>query len=129
MLGLGNPLMADDGAGIRVIELLWQATLPPDVKIKDGGTAGVGLIPEMENFDKVIFVDCAAMGLQPGEWRRFTLDEAQLLELGRVDELEHSVRDVYVVPEGITNRAIEIAIQVPQYSILYIHVPPIYSNR
>lgn len=39
----------------------------------------MGLIPEMDGFDQVIFVDCAAMGLQPGEWKRFTLDEAQLL--------------------------------------------------
>jgi len=79
VLGLGNPLMADDGAGIQVIELLWQETLPPNVIVQDGGTAGVGLIPEMEGYQKVILVDCASMGLRPGEWKRFTLDKAQLV--------------------------------------------------
>jgi len=79
ILGLGNPLMADDGAGVQVIELLRKASLPAEARVQDGGTAGVGLVPEMENYQRVILVDCAMMGLQPGRWQRFTLDDANLL--------------------------------------------------
>jgi hydrogenase maturation protease len=79
ILGLGNPLMADDGVGVQVIELLRRGTLPAGVEIQDGGTAGVGLVPEMENYQRVILVDCASIGEQPGEWRRFTLKETNLL--------------------------------------------------
>ena len=88
ILGLGNPLMADDGAGEQVIELLRRETLPAGVKAQDGGTAGVGLVPEMAGYQRLILVDCVTMGLQPGdgnvpakagEWRRFTLKEANLL--------------------------------------------------
>lgn len=79
ILGLGNPLMADDGAGIRVIELLRRDTLPAGVKVQEGGTAGMGLVPEMEGYRRMILVDCALIDARPGEWRRFSLEEANLL--------------------------------------------------
>jgi hydrogenase maturation protease len=90
ILGIGNPLMADDGAGVQVIELLRQESLPAGVRVQDGGTAGVGLVPEMEGHERLILVDCATMGDQndqdsrrlpvpAGEWRRFTLEETRLL--------------------------------------------------
>jgi len=88
ILGLGNPLMADDGAGVQVVELLRQERLPAGVRVQDGGTAGVGLVPEIEGYQRLILVDCARIGANPGdgnvpakagEWRRFTLKEANLL--------------------------------------------------
>ncbi len=33
----------------------------------------------MEGFRRLIVVDCAVMGLEPGEWRRLTLEEANLV--------------------------------------------------
>jgi hydrogenase maturation protease len=80
ILGLGNPLMADDGAGMQVVELLMDKALPAGVKVQDGGTAGVGLVPEMEGFQRVFLIDCALLGLRPGEWKRFTLQESNLLD-------------------------------------------------
>jgi len=82
ILGLGNPLMADDGAGIRAVELLRQRPLPDGVVVQDGGTAGVGLVPEMDGYRRVILIDCAIIEARPGEWRRFALDEAKLLPAG-----------------------------------------------
>ncbi len=79
ILGLGNPLMADDGAGIQVINLLRQMSLPAGVRVQDGGTAGVGLVPELEGYQRAILVDCASFGAKPGEWRRFSLQETKLL--------------------------------------------------
>lgn len=93
VLGIGNPLMADDGAGVQVVELLRQETLPAGIRVQDGGTAGIGLVPEMEGHQRLILVDCATMGerpgdensklpLQAGKWRRFTLEETRLLSQG-----------------------------------------------
>lgn len=90
ILGIGNPLMADDGAGVQVIELLRRASLPAGIRVQDGGTAGVGLVPEMEGHRRLILVDCATMGeregvdgrrlaVPAGQWRRFSLDESRLL--------------------------------------------------
>lgn len=41
VLGLGNPLMGDDGAGVRVVELLRARRLPPGVAVVDGGVGGL----------------------------------------------------------------------------------------
>ena len=57
ILGLGNPLMGDDGAGIQIVEELKKSDLPEYVDVIDGGTAGVGLIDLMTGYSRVIVVD------------------------------------------------------------------------
>ncbi|MBN1122669.1 MAG: hydrogenase maturation protease [Anaerolineae bacterium] len=78
ILALGNPLRADDGVGAAVIEALRDHRLPPDVELLDGGTPGLETVLYFEGRSRVIVVDAADMGLEPGEWRRFTLGDATL---------------------------------------------------
>lgn len=61
IIGLGNPLMGDDGAGIQVVNELQKLDLPDYVDVIDGGTPGVGLIDMMSGYSRVIVVD-AVMG-------------------------------------------------------------------
>jgi hydrogenase maturation protease len=78
ILGLGNPLLGDEGIGVRVVEELQELELPDGVTVVEGGTAGLGLIGLMEGYQKVIIVDAADMGHSPGCVVRFTPLEAQL---------------------------------------------------
>jgi hydrogenase maturation protease len=78
VLGLGNPLQADDGVGCRVIEALGAYELPPGVEVMDGGTPGVGLINLWEGRRRVIIVDAAEMGLPAGAVMRFRPDQVVL---------------------------------------------------
>ena len=78
IIGLGNPLRADDGVGVRVAQLLSELQLPKDVEVIDGGTQGLGVINLMEGRQRVILVDAANIGEAPGEFIRFTLDEVDL---------------------------------------------------
>jgi len=78
ILGLGNPLLGDEGIGVRVAEELQGLELPDGVTVVEGGTAGLGLIGLMEGYQKVIIVDAADMGHPPGCVVRFTPLEAQL---------------------------------------------------
>ena len=78
VLGLGNPLQADDGVGCRVIEALEQRELPSGVEALDGGTPGVGLLHLLEGRSRVIIVDAAEMGRRPGEFVRFRPAEVTL---------------------------------------------------
>ena len=78
MLGLGNPLMGDDGLGLAALERLreeWE--LPPDVELVDGGTWGMNLLPLIEDAGRA-----AAARRHPDRRRR----PAPLVELER-DEL------------------------------------------
>jgi hydrogenase maturation protease len=79
IIGLGNPLWGDDGVGVRVAELLGNRVLPAGMKVVDGGTGGLDLVNLMEGWPRVIFVDAANMGREPGQFVRFALDEARLL--------------------------------------------------
>jgi hydrogenase maturation protease len=79
VIGLGNPLRGDDGAGVRVAQALAAQALPPDVEVVDGGTRGLGIVSLLEGRRRVILVDAADVGQSPGQFVRFTLDEARLL--------------------------------------------------
>lgn len=79
ILGVGNPLMADDAAGVLIAQQLQQRTdLPPHVTVIDGGTDGLGLIPVIQDYRRVILVDAVPMNLPPGTIRRFTWDAIRL---------------------------------------------------
>ena len=56
ILGVGNPLMADDGIGVLAVQhLLSRTDLPPHVTVVDGGTDGFGLIA-LASLTPMIFV-------------------------------------------------------------------------
>ena len=78
VIGLGNPLRGDDGVGVCVAQMLTEQVLPPGVEVVDGGTQGLGIVNLMEGWRRVILVDAAAVGKSPGQFVRFTLDEARL---------------------------------------------------
>ena len=90
VLGVGNPLMGDDGAGIRAVELLAERILPSNVKLELAGTPGWGLPAWLEGWDSVIIVDSAYMGKTPGTWRRFSVEEMSLLTEGNILSLHQS---------------------------------------
>ena len=67
VLGLGNPLLADDGIGIEVLDRLrrhWE--LPPEVELVDGGVWGLSLLPEIEDAGRLLLVDAIDLKLEPG---------------------------------------------------------------
>lgn len=77
IIGMGNPLMSDEGVGIRLIDRLQGTTLAESVDILDLGTSGMRALHELEGRDLVVFVDCALMGTEPGTIRRFTPDDVE----------------------------------------------------
>lgn len=67
VIGLGNPLMGDDGLGIAVLERLRaRYVLPAEVELVDGGTWGLNLLPVIEDAGVVILIDAIDAGLAPG---------------------------------------------------------------
>ncbi|NYT05662.1 MAG: hydrogenase maturation protease [Methanomicrobiales archaeon] len=55
IIGCGNPLMGNDGVGLAVIERLRLDH--PDLDCVEGGLGGLGLLPLMEGYDRVVIVD------------------------------------------------------------------------
>ena len=67
VLGIGNLLWADEGFGPRCIEALAEAhAFPPSVRLLDGGTQGLYLLPFLEEADALLVFDAVDYGLEPG---------------------------------------------------------------
>lgn len=67
ILGIGNVLWADEGFGVRCVEVMADThSLPENVRLLDGGTQGLYLLPFMEEADALIVFDAIDYGLPPG---------------------------------------------------------------
>jgi hydrogenase maturation protease len=67
VIGLGNMLMQDDAVGLRVAEALKETCrFEPPIDLVDGGTAGLDLLPLIEGYEMVLFVDAIDAGEPPG---------------------------------------------------------------
>jgi hydrogenase maturation protease len=76
VIGLGNTLMSDEGAGVRVVHRLSDfAGEFPSVDFAEAGTGGMSILHLIRGKDKAIFIDCARMGEEPGVIRKFTPQE------------------------------------------------------
>jgi len=76
--GCGNPLFADDGFGPAVVEALSHITLPDNVKAEDAGLGGphfIFTLLDPEKTRKLIIVDIADFGGEPGELRTFRVED------------------------------------------------------
>ncbi len=78
VLGLGNPLMADEGIGVDLVSRLSQeAARYPEVDFLDAGTGGMAVLHLIDGRRKAVFIDCAYMDEAPGTIRRFRPDEVR----------------------------------------------------
>jgi hydrogenase maturation protease len=67
VLGLGNPLLTDDGVGLRVAEAL-QSRLNgrSDIEVGLDYWGGLRLMERMAGFDRAIVIDAIVSGKPPG---------------------------------------------------------------
>ncbi len=76
VLGLGNILWADEGFGVRAVEALHAAYQFPDhVRLMDGGTQGIFLIPWVRSCRRLLILDAIDYGLEPGTLRVIRNDD------------------------------------------------------
>jgi hydrogenase maturation protease len=97
---LGNPLMRDEGIGIRLAsELLAHLADDSDVEVMDLGTGGLSVMHAIEGREKIVFVDCAIMGQSPGLMCRFTPEQVR----------SNKVRMRYSLHEGDLLNTLELS--------------------
>ena len=67
VLGVGNILLSDEGAGVKAVEKLKEEfDFPPCVDIMDGGTIGIGLLSYLKERSTIVFIDAVKTGHNPG---------------------------------------------------------------
>jgi hydrogenase maturation protease len=57
VLGLGNPILSDDGVGIRVVHEVANQVRSSEITVSDTNVAGLGLLDSIVGYDKVIIID------------------------------------------------------------------------
>ncbi|MBP6733988.1 MAG: HyaD/HybD family hydrogenase maturation endopeptidase [Chromatiaceae bacterium] len=90
ILGLGNTLLTDEALGAVVIRLLEAEGGLGDVGLLDGGTLSFTLSGPIADSPRLIVVDAAVMGEQPGTVRVFE-GEAMDRQLSGIGKSVHEV--------------------------------------
>ncbi len=121
IIGLGNPILTDDGVGVRVAERV-KAALPPDapVKVRQVSVGGLTLMESMVGYDRVILIDAIhRRNGRLGVVHRLTLDDLQMIsptqhsasvhDTSLVTALEVGRRMGLPLPREIIIYAIEVA--------------------
>lgn len=115
VLGVGNPLMRDDGVGPRVVELLLSGyEFPDNVEVVDSGTMSFMIIDVIKDADRLVVVDAVKETGQPaGTVFRMTPDEIA------PNSVYHSLHDTRLVDVlqavelmGSTPETIAIGVQI-----------------
>jgi len=116
-MGVGNPLMRDEGAGPRTVEILMGAfDFPDDVEVVDCGTMGYTILDVLRGVEHLIVVDALRSDdLEPGTVVRLEPSDFA------TSQVMHSLHDVRL-PEvlqaasliGSTPKTVAIGIQIEE---------------
>ena len=66
ILGIGNPILRDDGIGPRVVKELQGLISDPDTTILETNIAGINLMELLTGFDRAIIIDAIKTGGKAG---------------------------------------------------------------
>ena len=67
VLGLGNPILRDDGVGLLIVQRLMPLLAGrPEVKVDVDYWGGLRLMERMVGFERVVIVDAICTGAVPG---------------------------------------------------------------
>lgn len=83
VVGVGNIIRSDDGAGVHALRKLQRdSRLPDDVTLIEGGTRGLELLACLYDSSRLLLLDAVDIGEQPGTLLRMAGDELRGLPCG-----------------------------------------------
>lgn len=98
ILGIGNLIMTDDSAGVRIIHLLQERyRFPESVAVIDGGTLGLDLLPYLDGIKRLLIVDAVETGGPPGTLVRLVGEELSLAFRTMLSPHQVGLRDLLLV--------------------------------
>jgi len=76
VLGVGNPILSDDGVGIQVAQQIKQRINDPNIVVEEALTAGMNLLDLILGYDKAIIIDAVkTCTTRNGEVHRYKLSD------------------------------------------------------
>lgn len=126
VLGVGNPIMGDDGIGLELLARLGARRTDPRIEYLDGGTAGMELIPVVQDASRLLILDAVASTLPPGTPLRLGGDQLPRLLASRLSPHQVSLLDVLTAARllGTEPDAVEVVGVVPAVVELRLGLTP-----
>lgn len=130
VIGLGNPLMGDDGLGLAALDRLrtdWQLD---GVELVDGATWGLSLLPVIEDAERLVLLDAIAAHREAGDVIELTRDRLPIYLSRKLSPHQVDMRDALAVAElrgRLPNDIVAIGVQ-PAAVALGTELTPIVSN-
>jgi len=141
VLGVGNPIMGDDGIGPELLAAVEAVLKDPAVEFVDGGVGGLELLPTVQDARRLLILDAVA-GPAPGDVCELTGDQIPRLlsaklsphQVGLLDVLTaarllghepEAVTVVGIVPESVElglGLAPGVALAFPEAVVRAVHV-------
>jgi hydrogenase maturation protease len=125
VLGIGNPIIGDDGVGFRVIEALEKDPPPGDVSLTACDVSGLAILDLIVDFDQAVLVDAIqTVGGVPGTVYR--------LELADFNTSKHTISPHDMDLPTALDLGKKMDLKVPgRISIVAIEIPDayIFSNE
>jgi hydrogenase maturation protease len=114
ILGLGNPILTDDGVGIKIVHELKERR--PDLEVIETSEAGIALLDFIVGYERLIIVDSIRTKTgRPGELYKLELGAlkptSHLTSLHGVDiatAFELGRRLGYTMPRQVSLYAVEV---------------------
>lgn len=100
VLGLGNILNQDEGAGVFALKEL-EKIIPEEFKDRaqliDGGVLGMELLPYVEQATHLLIIDAVDGGFEPGRLMEYKNEEIPLFYHGRISWHQLGFQEVLAV--------------------------------
>jgi hydrogenase maturation protease len=117
VLGLGNPILSDDGVGNRVAEILQRKLEDPEVTVTETNAVGLNLLDLLVGYQRAIIIDAVpSREGKVGQVHRLTPEDFRLSQhlcsphdVDFVSALELGRRLGLSLPEEIIIFAVEVA--------------------
>jgi len=86
VIGLGNPILGDDGVGWKIAQtLLDQGGFPPDVEVDFLALGGISLMERLIGYDQAILIDAIVTNKNPiGTVLSFDLKDLPYRDIGHM---------------------------------------------
>jgi hydrogenase maturation protease len=121
VLGIGNPIIGDDGVGFRIIEALEADPPPGDVTLTASDISGFAIIDYIVDTDEVVIVDAIqTVNGKAGDIYRLALDDF------RVTKHTPSAHDVDLPTALEIGRILKMKLP-GKISIVAIEIPDAYE--
>lgn len=92
VIGLGNPLMGDDGIGLAALEQLREGSA--GAELVDGGTWGMNLLPVLESAERILLVDAIRTGAPAGTIHELARDQMPAILVHKLSPHQIDLREV-----------------------------------